>query len=111
MRGRDATMQPDTRSWAARWSFTTASGVTTGTARTASFQELHSTVSKAAEQSLANLTEDEGDALDGPWNRFLARLELLAERQARRAGSWHYTADGRADIEITHITHHQTSGE
>ncbi|MFE9354901.1 hypothetical protein ACFYPB_11925 [Streptomyces olivaceoviridis] len=45
-------------------------------------QELASTVSKAAEQSLANLTEDEGDALDGPWNHFLARLELLAERQA-----------------------------
>ncbi|WP_234339843.1 MULTISPECIES: hypothetical protein [Streptomyces] len=75
-------MQADTRSWAARWSFTTASGVTTGTARATSFQKLASTVSKAAERSLANLTEDEGDALDGRWNRFLARLELLAERQA-----------------------------
>ncbi|WP_231406718.1 hypothetical protein [Streptomyces sp. MC1] len=104
-------MQGDTRSWAARWSFTTASGVTSGTARAASFQELASLVSKAAEQSLANLTENEGDALDGPWNRFLARMELLAERGARSAGSWHYAADGWADIEITHITDHQTSGE
>ncbi|MFF8911424.1 hypothetical protein [Streptomyces olivaceoviridis] len=74
------------------------------------FHELASTLSTAAERSLANLTEEEGNALDGPWNRFLARLELLAARQARSAGSWHYTADGWADIEITHTDHH-TSGE
>ncbi|MGW2103697.1 hypothetical protein ACWCPX_39725 [Streptomyces olivaceoviridis] len=104
-------MQADTRSWAAPWSFTRHPASPPEPAQAASFQELHSTISKAAEQSLANLTEDEGDALDGPWNRFLARLELLAERQARSAGSWHYTADGWADIEITHITHHQSSGE
>lgn len=111
MRGRDATTQADTRSWAARWSFTTASGVTNGTARATPFQEPAPLVSKAAERSLANLTEEEGDALDGPWNRFPARLQLLSERGARSAGSWHYAADGWADIEITHITDHQTSRE
>ncbi|WP_460073980.1 hypothetical protein [Streptomyces sp. YKOK-I1] len=104
-------MHSDTRSWAARWSFTTPSGVTTGTARVASFEDALSAVSRAAEQSVAGLTEDEADALDTPWNRLLASLELHAEHGARSAGNWHYAADGWADIEITHTTDHHSSGE
>ncbi|MEV7393427.1 hypothetical protein [Streptomyces sp. NPDC091215] len=95
----------------ARWSFTTASGGTTGASHATSFDDVVSVVSRAAEQSVAGLNEDEADALDSPWNRLLARLELHAEHGARSAGTWRYAADGGADIEITHTTDHQSSGE
>lgn len=90
--------------WSASWSFTTHSFVTSGQARTTSFEPLKSTIARVAEASLGLLSEEEGTKMNAPWNRLIRELELHAEAGAQAAGRWTYTADNWADITLEYTS-------
>ncbi|MFB6881258.1 hypothetical protein ACFCY8_10530 [Streptomyces noursei] len=94
-------MNPDENPWAARWSFSTPSGVTADTRRFTSMEALKSTICKAAERTFTGLAEDEHDEMDEPWSRFITAVEPKAEPESRQLGQWRYTV-GWAEVEITY---------
>lgn len=93
----------DTAIWTATWSFTSRSGVSTGSASAAVFKDVKAAVTRAAEASLSGLTEKENDEMDDSWNRFLSSFELHAEVIAKAEGGWEYSNDGWAQVKITRI--------